>query len=238
MNYNERKAFLEAFPYSLPIMATYILMGCVFGIMMANAGYSAWISLIMSIIIYAGAMQYIAVAWLAGGIPLISIAIISLSVNARQFFYAIANLKRYKIGGFRKWYLIFSVTDETFAILNLREQKTQNIQDELYNQKVMFYISLLNHIYWITGCVSGTLLGNSIEFIKEIHGLDFIVIATFCILLYENLKFKNNLIPILVGVFSTFICFMIDKKNFLSYSLILIIFILLILQNYINKQKT
>ncbi len=234
---DEKKAFLEAFPYSFPIMATYILMGSVFGIMMANAGYSTWISFIMSIIIYAGAMQYIAVAWLAGGIPLVSIAIISLSVNARQFFYAIANLNRYKLGGFRRWYLIFSVTDETFAILSIREQKTK-IQDDIYNQKVMFYISFLNHIYWITGCTLGTLLGNSISFIKEVKGLDFIVVATFCVLLYENLRLKSNIIPILVGIISTLVCFIFDKDNFLLYSLILTICILLILQMYINKRHT
>lgn len=120
---SEIRALKEAFPYSLPIMATYLLMGAVFGIMMANAGYSPWISLFMSVIIYAGALQYIAVAWLAGGVGFVSIALITLSVNARQFFYAIACLKRYSFSGWRKWYLIFSVTDETFAILNLKEQK-------------------------------------------------------------------------------------------------------------------
>ncbi|GAB0173215.1 AzlC family ABC transporter permease [Helicobacter trogontum] len=242
MSYNETKALKEAFPYSLPIMATYLLMGGVFGIMMANAGYSPWISLFISIIIYAGALQYLAVAWLAGGVGFVSIALITLSVNARQFFYAIACLRRYSLGGWRKWYLIFSVTDETFAILNLREQKSMqgkvalDSMQQIYNQKVMFYISLLNHCYWIIGCVCGTILGNKIGLIRDIQGLDFIVVATFCVLLYENMRVKDNRIPIAVGIFSTLFCFMLDKEHFLSYALVMIVCVLLAIRHYIQKR--
>ncbi|TLD83310.1 AzlC family ABC transporter permease [Helicobacter trogontum] len=242
MSYNETKALKEAFPYSLPIMATYLLMGGVFGIMMANAGYSPWISLFISIIIYAGALQYLAVAWLAGGVGFVSIALITLSVNARQFFYAIACLRRYSLGGWRKWYLIFSVTDETFAILNLREQKSMqgkvalDSMQQIYNQKVMFYISLLNHCYWIIGCVCGTILGNKIGFIRDIQGLDFIVVATFCVLLYENMRVKDNRIPIAVGIFSTLFCFILDKEHFLSYALVMIVCVLLAIRHYIQKR--
>lgn len=242
LSYNETKALKEAFPYSLPIMATYLLMGGVFGIMMANAGYSPWISLFISIIIYAGALQYLAVAWLAGGVGFVSIALITLSVNARQFFYAIACLRRYSLGGWRKWYLIFSVTDETFAILNLREQKSMqgkvalDAMQQIYNQKVMFYISLLNHCYWIIGCVCGTILGNKIGLIRDIQGLDFIVVATFCVLLYENMRVKDNRIPIAVGIFSTLFCFMLDKEHFLSYALVMIVCVLLAIRHYIQKR--
>ncbi len=239
---NEKQAIKEAFPYSIPIMATYLLMGSVFGIMMANAGYSPWLSFFMSVIIYAGAMQYIAVAWLAGGIGFMSIALISLSINARQFFYAIASLKRYKLHGWRQWYLIFSVTDETFALLNLREQKMHNVIaptdsiQQLYNQKVMFYISLFNHCYWITGCVCGTILGNKLSFIRDIQGLDFIVVATFCVLLYENMRIQSNRLPIVVGIFSTLFCFFLDKDNFLSYALVVIVCILLAIQQYTHRK--
>lgn len=242
LSYNETKALKEAFPYSLPIMATYLLMGGVFGIMMANAGYSPWISLFISIIIYAGALQYLAVAWLAGGVGFVSIALITLSVNARQFFYAIACLRRYSLGGWRKWYLIFSVTDETFAILNLREQKSMqgkvalDSMQQIYNQKVMFYIALLNHCYWIIGCVCGTILGNKIGLIRDIQGLDFIVVATFCVLLYENMRVKDNRIPIAVGIFSTLFCFMLDKEHFLSYALVMIVCVLLAIRHYIQKR--
>lgn len=233
-------ALKEAFPYSVPIMATYVLMGGVFGVMMANLGYSAWLSLIMSVCIYAGAMQYMAVAWLAGGVSFVIIALISLSINARQFFYAIASLKRYSLEGWRRWYLIFSVTDETFALLNLREQNNIKIEStidsmQLHNQKVMFYISLLNHLYWIIGCVCGTILGSELGFIRGIQGLDFIVVATFCVLLYENMRIRNNIVLVLVGVISTLFCFCLDKENFLSYSLVMIVFVALLMRPYMRN---
>lgn len=244
----EKEALKEAFPYSLPILPTYILMGGVFGIMMANEGYSVWISLIMSVCIYAGAMQYVAVSLLASGVPLHGIVAISLGINARQFFYAIASLQRYNLGGWRKWYLIFSVTDETFALLNLREQqsKTHNIaidshsmqNAQTHNQKVMFYLSFLNHFYWIVGCVGGTLLGSKIAFIQHIKGLDFIIIATFVVLLYENLKSKSNHLPIFIGCITTFVCLIFDRENFLSYSLIIIVCLLLLIQKFLDITKS
>lgn len=222
-------AFKEGFKYSLPILATYILMGAVFGIMMAKAGYSARLSLLMSIVIYAGAMQFVAVGLLAGGLPILSIVAICLSINARQFFYAIASLDRYGFRGWRKWYLVFSVTDETFAILNLREQKAciQN-QDKIHNQKVMFFISLCNHCYWIIGCVGGTLLGGYLSFIQNINGLDFIVIATFTVILYENYKIKSNRVSIGIGMVCTIACLFFDRENFLLYSLVCIFLALLL----------
>ncbi|RDU63576.1 azaleucine resistance protein AzlC [Helicobacter didelphidarum] len=255
MDSHKNAIFKEAFSYTTPIILTYILMGGVFGVMMANAGHSAWISLLMSIIIYAGAMQFVAVSLLLLDISLFNVAAISLSINARQFFYAIASLRRYRIGGWKKWYLVFSVTDETFAILNLREQKLkqQSSQDfhtyqsnqnsiimqqlESSNQQVMFLISLLNQIYWIIGCVGGTLLGSSLSFIHHIQGLEFIVIATFSVLLYENLKYKENWIPICIGIFCTLLCFFVDREHFLSYALVLIVCILCVTQKYIHKSE-
>ncbi|RDU59289.1 AzlC family ABC transporter permease [Helicobacter sp. MIT 14-3879] len=234
----EFHALQEGFNYSLPILATYVLMGGVFGIMMAAAGYSAWISLLMSVIIYAGAMQFVAVGLLAGDIPLLSVIAICLSINARQFFYAIASLNRYQIKGWRKWYLIFSVTDETFAILNLREQKadTQSHKVEkkmIDNQKVMFYISGFNHCYWIIGCVGGTILGNSLSFIQEVKGLEFIVIATFLVLFYENFTIKQNRISIYIGMIATTVCLLLNREHFLLYSLFLIVCLLLLGHKYL-----
>lgn len=226
---NSILAFKEGFRYSLPILATYVLMGTMFGIMMAKDGYSTWISLLMSIIIYAGVMQFVAIDLLAGGLPILSIIVICLSINARQFFYAIASLERYKFGSWHKWYLVFSVTDETFAILKLREQK-ENMQtkDTIYNQKVMFFISLCNHLYWIIGCVSGTFLGGYLSFIQDIKGLDFIVVATFTVILYENYKIKSNRISVGIGIVCTIVCLFFDRDNFLLYSLVCILFALLL----------
>ncbi len=232
---NEIESIRKAFPHTTPIMITYIIMGAVFGVMMVSNGYSPLISLLMACIIYAGAMQFVSVSLLSGSVPLTSIIILSLSINARQFFYAIASLRRYgyregsAFPSWKRYYLMFSVTDETFAILNLRDNNKEKIDYES-DLNIMFYISLLNQIYWIIGCVAGNILGNYIAFIQDIKGLDFIVIATFSVLLYENLKNKSNHVAIFIGVVCTMICLFIDRENFLIYSLISIVCILSILQ--------
>lgn len=235
-----KSILLESFKYTTPIILTYILMGFVFGVMLANAGYSPWISLLMSVVIYAGAMQFVALSLLASGALPLEVIIISLGINARQFFYAIASLKRYNFSGFKKWYLVFSVTDETFALLNLREQNLKDsiesnkdfIQD---NQKIMFYISLFNQIYWIFGCVLGSILGGAIAFLGRIQGLEFIVIATFSILLFESIKHKENLFSIFIGIICTLFCLFLSKEFFLLYSLLLI-FMILSLQIFFGRK--
>ncbi len=131
-----------------------------------------------------------------------------------------------------------------YRIKELTRIYTQSNQSNTYKanptskpcHKIMFYISLLNHCYWIAGCVCGTILGNEISFIRDIQGLDFIVVATFCVLLYENMRLKENMLPIAIGVFGTLFCFVLDREHFLSYALVMIVCVLLIVRKYMQKR--
>lgn len=111
------KTIRYAFVRSLPIMAGYIVLGLGFGVLLQSKGYGAGWALVMSGLIYAGSMQYVAIDLLAGGASLISAAIMTLMVNARHLFYGISMLERYKDTGAAKPYLIFALTDETYSVV-------------------------------------------------------------------------------------------------------------------------
>lgn len=111
------KTIRYAFVRSLPIMAGYIVLGLGFGVLLQSKSYGAGWALVMSGLIYAGSMQYVAIDLLAGGASLISAAIMTLMVNARHLFYGISMLERYKDTGAAKPYLIFALTDETYSVV-------------------------------------------------------------------------------------------------------------------------
>ena len=107
----------KAFVKTIPVMAGYIVLGIGFGILLHDAGYGTLWALAMSLLIYAGSMQYVGVGLLASGASIIMTLITTTMVNARHLFYSISMINRYKDSGRYKPYLIFALTDETYSLL-------------------------------------------------------------------------------------------------------------------------
>ena len=108
-----RKAFIA----SLPVMAGYMVLGIGFGIILQTKGFGVGWAFAMSLLIYAGSMQYLAVDLLAGGAALLTAAVTTLMVNARHIFYGISMIDKYRDVGKKKPYLIFALTDETYSLV-------------------------------------------------------------------------------------------------------------------------
>ena len=134
----------NAFIKSLPVMAGYIVLGIGFGILLKKAGYGLFWSFLMSLTIYAGSMQYVAVSLLSSGASLISVALTTLMVNARHLFYGISMIDKYEGAGKKKGYLIFALTDETYSIL-CSDDVSKDMDPHWYS----FFVSLFNQSYWI-----------------------------------------------------------------------------------------
>ena len=103
----------RAFAASIPVLSGYVVLGTGFGILLQSRGYGLGWALAMSIFIYAGSMQYLAVELLSGGAGLLTAAVTALMVNARHLFYGVSMIDKYRNTGWRKPYLIFALTDET-----------------------------------------------------------------------------------------------------------------------------
>lgn len=212
MKSNAKTAFLA----TLPVMAGYVVLGTGFGILLSSKGYGPLWSLAMSLFIYAGSMQYLAVDLLAGGAGLITAALTTLLVNARHLFYGISMIGKYRDTGAYKPYLIFALTDETYS-LNCGNLPSSVTDASSY----YFLVSLFNHSYWIAGSLLGGLLGYVIPFNTE--GIDFALTALFVTVFVEQWLSNKDHIPALIGVISSVVCLIIfGADGFLIPAMVLI----------------
>jgi len=209
---NNKERIKKAFLMTIPVLTGYVCLGIGFGIVLESKGFGLWWAFAMGLLIYAGSMQYVAVDLLSGGASLVAVALTTLMVNARHLFYGISMIDKYKDTGKYKPYLIFSLTDETYSLL---------CADTLNDKRLFFLISLFNHIYWVTGCVLGSLIGSVISFNTE--GIDFALTALFVTVFVEQWLTSKDHIFAVIGVLSTVVCLVIfGKVIFLIPSMILI----------------
>ncbi len=212
----------KSFKASIPVMAGYLVLGSGFGILMVSNGFKSIWAIFMSVFIYAGSMQFLAVNLIASGASLVSAGLTALMVNARHLFYGITMSQKYNNSGKLKPYMIFSLTDETYSIVcSTHDNKNDNI--------FSFYVSLFNHIYWVSGTIIGCIIGNL--FIFNTMGIDFALTALFVTVFCEQWLTQKNHAYALTGVLVSVLCLVIFKsEGFLIPSMIGIIAVLTILK--------
>ncbi len=209
-----RKTFKYSFLATIPVMAGYVVLGTGFGILLADKGYSYWWALLMSLIIYAGSMQYVGVGLLGSGAALISTALMTLMVNARHLFYGISMLEKYKNTGVMKPYLIFALTDETYSLV-CDAKLPEGVSRKWY----YFLVSVMNQSYWVFGSFLGAFLGNTLSFNSK--GIDFSMTALFVVIFVEQWESTGNHIPALLGLSISVLClFLFGADNFLIPAMI------------------
>lgn len=211
-----RRAFLA----TLPVMAGYLVLGTGFGILFQSRGYGLIWALAMSVFVYAGSMQYLAVDLLTGGVSLIAAAVTTLMVNARHLFYGISMIGKYRNSGPYKPYLIFGLTDETYSLnCGGPPEGISNVP------RYYFLVSILNQSYWVLGTALGSLLGQIIPFSTE--GIDFSLTALFITVFVEQWKSTRDHIPALIGLAASVFCLLVfGGKNFLIPTMLLITLLL------------
>lgn len=202
---------------TIPIMTGYIALGMGFGILMDAHGFPIWLSVFMSVTMFAGAMQYAAVGLLAAGASLPAVALTTLGVNARHIFYGISLIDKYKGAGPKKLYMIFGLTDETYSLVSTREASSS----------YYFRVTLLNHCYWITGSFLGAFLGSQMNFNTE--GVDFVLTALFISIFVDQWLNSESHFAALVGLGGSLLCLIIfGPDNFLIPAMVLIAIVLLL----------
>ena len=220
-----------AFKRSLPVMAGYLVLGMGFGILLEAKGYSVVWAFVMSVFIYAGSMQYVAVDLLAGGASLISAALMTLMVNARHLFYGISMIDRYKDMGAKKPYLVFALTDETYSLVC-----SGGVPEGVDQKKYFFWVSLMNQSYWVIGSTAGALIGSLLVF--NTAGIDFSMTALFIVVFVEQWKSAENHLSAVIGVTVSVICLLIfGPDSFLIPSMIAIAAVLTALRKILDKKE-
>ena len=212
----EKNLLRRAFVATLPVMAGYMVLGIGFGILFQSKGYGLFWAAAMSIFVYAGSMQYLAVDLLTGGVSLIAAAVTTLMVNARHLFYGISMIGKYQNMGSYKPYLIFGLTDETYSL------NCVDLPEDITNApRYYFLVTLLDQSYWVLGTIIGSLLGQIIPFSTE--GIDFSLTALFITVFVEQWKSTKDHIPALIGLGASVVCLLIfGTGNFLIPTMLLI----------------
>ncbi|MDR2618722.1 MAG: AzlC family ABC transporter permease [Treponema sp.] len=198
--------FRSALKYSIPVLLGYTAIGVAFGLLLSDAGYPWWIALVMSLWMYAGAGQFIASGLFAAGTTLWEACLVQFIVNARHMAYGLTMNSRYRHAGPLKPYLIFSLTDETFALLSSVPEELAPGETRAERDLFMFYVSALDQFYWTAGSVAGAAAGALIPFNME--GISFALTALFVVLMIEQILrvkkpgiFIVSAVAALLGVF-------------------------------------
>ncbi len=202
----KKNAVRTAFLDTVPVMTGYMFLGFGFGIVMQQSGFGVLWSAAMSLLIYAGSMQYMAVSLLTGGASLLTTALTTVVVNARHLFYGISMVDAYKGTGRKKPYLIFALTDETYSLVS-QNQAPEGISRHGY----CLLVSLFDHIYWVSGTILGALAGSLLPI--NFEGIEFVLTALFVTIFVEQWLSTKNHVPAIVGVAATALCLLIFGKD-------------------------
>ena len=215
-----KKALKTVFLDTVPVMTGYLFLGISFGILLQEAGYGLPWAFSMALFMYAGSAQFLSVSLLANHASILSSAIAVFLLNARHIFYGISLIDAYKDTGKKKPYLIFALTDETYSLVT-QNQPPEGMKRHTY----CFLVSLFDHIYWVAGCVIGSVAGNFIPISFE--GIEFVLTALFVTLFTEQWLSNKNHFPAVVGVVSTVLCLVLFGKDiFLILSMVLVAILL------------
>ena len=224
-----KAAFFAAFPNTIPIFAGFLFLGIAYGIYMNQSGFKFYYPMFMSFIIFAGSVEFATVSWLLGSFDPVNIFFLTLMINARHLFYGLSMLEKYNIPGWKKLYLIYGMCDESFSI-----NATLDVPKDIDNGLFMFFVTMLNQIYWVAGATIGGIFGSFIPF--DTNGVEFVMTALFVVIFLENwLKEKDHSASV-IGLFISFICLIIFKgTNFIIPSMIIILSVLTLLRGRLQK---
>ena len=195
----DAKAGIKALKLTIPVMCGYLSLGTAFGATLAQAGFGPVWALMMSGLVYAGSLQFVMVPLMASGAALGTVALTALMVNARHLFYGVSYIERFRRMGWRRPYMIFSLTDETYSVFcGLEGEESDG---------VMLRVALYDQLYWVTGSVVGALLAQQLPF--DLTGIDFSMTALFIVICLERALNKADRLPVVVGGACALVCLLL-----------------------------
>ena len=225
------RAFKTAFPYTIPIFAGFWFLALAYGILMNVNGFSFVYPMLMSLLIFGGSLEFIVVTMLMSPFAPVAALTITLLVQARHLFYGITMLDRFKGLGWKKPYLIFGMCDETFSI-----NYTADIPEDVDRGWFMFFVTLLNHFYWVSGATIGGLIGSLLKFNTE--GLDFVMTAMFVTIFMNQWMKEKKKYTGLIGIGATLVCLIVlGPDSFMVPAMLAILALLTVFRKPIEQSN-
>ena len=219
-----------AFPYTIPIFAGFWFLGITYGVYMKVSGFSFWYPMLMSLTIFGGSLEFVAVSLLLGAFAPLQTLVVTLMLQARHLFYGIAMLDKFKGTGWKKVYLIFGMCDESFSI-NCSVEAPEGVDRGWF----MFFVTLFNQLYWVTGATLGGVLGSLITFNTE--GLDFAMTAMFVVIFLDQWRKEKGHTASLIGLGASLGCLLLfGADGFLLPTMACILALLTLLRRPMERE--
>lgn len=198
----KRKAFQAALPHTIPIAVGFLFLGMSYGFLMRSKGFSVFYPMLMSFFIFAGSMEFVTVNLLLSAFQPVYAFFLALMVNARHLFYGISMLDKYKNVGWKKFYLIYGMCDESFTV-NCSVEPPPDVDRGWF----MFFVTLLNQAYLVSGATLGALLGYVIQF--DAKGIEFVMTALFVVMFLNQWEEGKGRRSALTGLGCSFLCLLV-----------------------------
>ena len=229
---NKLKALKAAFPLTVPILTGFLFLGAAYGILMGSKGYGLGWTVLTSVVVFAGSAQYLAVTFLTTVFNPVYALLMTIVINARHLFYGLSMLEKYRNTGKLKLYLIFGLVDETFSVVCSAEAPEGVNKNWFY-----FFVTILDHLYWVAGSAIGGLLGSIMSF--NIKGLDFVLTALFVVIFVGQWRTRQNRLPAVIGVVCSAVCLLIfGQSQFIIPAMLAILAALTLFRKVLTKDNS
>lgn len=224
-----RRAFSAAFPHTIPILAGFLFLGISYGLYATSAGFAFWCPVLMAVVIFGGSLEFVAVEMLLGIFAPVQTLAMALMIQARHLFYGISMLEKYKGTGWKKMYLIYGMCDESFSI-----NCSVEIPEDVDKGWFMFFVTLLNQIYWVVGTAVGAMLGSLITF--DLSGLEFVMTAMFVVIFLDQWMKEKRHYTGIIGIVVSAMCLLVfGADSFMIPTMLCVLVLLTVFRKPIEK---
>ncbi len=190
--------FKEGVRAAFPIVLGYLPVGVAFGVLARKAGLTTFEVGLMSLLVYAGASQFIAIEMISKSISWFPIVIATFFLNLRHLLMSSTLSLYFKKNRSRTLCLLSAqLTDESFAVAMSNTSKVSN------RPSYLFGLQITSQLAWIAGSVGGALFGKLIDH-KE-YGIPFALPSLFiCLLVIQINKVRHLWVMVIAGISSIF----------------------------------
>lgn len=222
-------ALRAAFPFTLPVLAGYLFLGFSYGLYAHSAGLAFWYPVSMAALVYGGSLEFVLVSMLCASFSPVTVFVAALVIQARHLFYGLAMLGRYQKTGWKKLFLIFGMSDETFAI-----NCSTAIPEGVDRGWFYLWVTWLDQLYWIAGAALGALTGMAIRI--PVKGIEYIMTAMFVCIFLDRIRSEKQVYTALIGLGSSILSLVIfGPDRFLIPAMIMILALLAVFQKPVGQ---
>lgn len=205
----------KALQTSFTLMLGIFFLGIGYGVYMRSCGFDFIYPLCMAATIFAGSMEFITATLLLGSFSPLYAFLLTLIINGRHLFYGISIFEKYRNTGWKKFWLVSGLIDESFSI-NYTADLPANIRQDWF----MLFTTVFLYVSWVAGTSIGAIFGSLPVF--NVKGMGFVMPALFIVIFVNQWQKERSHGSSLLGVALALGClFVFGKTYFLLLALLL-----------------